>query len=129
MNADQIEELAEKMLTLATILDDIACDVRAMCPGLDGVEDALKRTWGAEDAPVAKPPIKGHGPNGVLTNGEMVGKLWNAGLTTSQIALMCGVNKGSVWNWFHGKPAHAKNSNRLREVCLAHGIDPVRARA
>jgi hypothetical protein len=121
MNADQIEELAEKMLTLATILDDIACDVRAMCPGLDGVEDALKRTWGAEDAPVE--------PEDIPTTATLIARLWSVGLSTGQIALMCGVHKTSVWSWSRDKPMHRKNLNRLREVCLAHGIDPVGTRA
>ena len=129
MNADQIEELAEKMLTLATILDDIATDVRAMCPGLDGVEDVLKRAKAKAYAPVDKQPMTGPAVSGALTHGEMVRKLWNAGLTTGQVALMCGVHKTTVMNWVHGKPSHARNGNRLREVCIAHGIDPVKTRA
>ena len=104
-----IKSMSEKFLQVATLLEEIATDLR-------GLAD--------KPAPLSFPPpmvVDQEQPMGDHSGGIMR-LMEKTGLNQQNVAVLVGVHASSVGNWLKGKPVRMRNVLRLRSVCKAHGV-------
>ena len=101
------QSMSEKFLQVASILEDIAGELRS----LGGVTAPLD----TPEVPTRHAPVEG---------AKAVERLLEkTHYSYSDVGVLVGVHGTSVKNWLDGKPIHDKNLIRLRAVCRVHGIN------
>jgi hypothetical protein len=101
--------MSEKFLQVATLLEEIATDLRGLAE---------------TPAPLSfPPPIVADQQQPMGDHSVAIMDLMEkTGLNQQSIAVLVGVHASTISNWLKGSPVRMRNVLRLRSVCKVHGV-------